>query len=600
MTVKKTPVPSDIEIAQGAVLKPIEQILSELGIPPGGAELYGTRKAKVDWKLAAPSGGGAGNGEAAPSKGGGKYARYINVTAISPTPLGEGKTTTTVGLVQGLGALGRRAAAALRQPSMGPTFGIKGGAAGGGYSQVLPMEDFNLHLTGDIHAVAAAHNLCAAAVDARIYHESRWSAAYFEKLGLRRLNADPCAVSIGRVLDMNDRGLRNIITGLGAKGDGPLRQTRFDIAVASEVMAILALARDLADLRARLGRMVVAADTGGRPLTAEDFGVAGAMTVLLKDALKPNLLQTLEGQAAFVHTGPFANIAHGNSSIMADLIARQYTGYLVTESGFGADMGMEKFFNIKCRASGMAPDAVVLVATVRALKAHGGGPPVVPGKPLPAAYREENLELLRAGLANLRAHIGIIRRFGVPAVVAVNAFPADTPAEWDLIREEALAAGARAAVTRHWELGGEGARELARAVVEAVEGAAESAPGLRLLYPNEAPLAQKIETIAREIYGADGVDYAEGVRERLEALEDQGFGSLPVCMAKTQYSLSHDPRLKGAPKGWRLPVREIRLAAGAGFVYPLCGDITTMPGLPSRPAFMDVDIDAEGKVRGLF
>jgi formyltetrahydrofolate synthetase len=595
MTVKKIPVPCDIEIAQEAELKPIDQILTELGIPPERAEFYGTRKAKIDWKLAAqlPAAGQAPLGR----------AKYINVTAISPTPLGEGKTTTTVGLVQGLGCLGRKAVAALRQPSMGPTFGIKGGAAGGGYSQVVPMEDFNLHLTGDIHAVAAAHNLCAAAVDARIYHEFRWSAAYLEKLGLRRLNVDPYAVSIGRALDINDRALRNILIGLGAKGDGPLRQARFDIAVASEVMAILALARDLADLRARLGRMVVAADKQGRPLSAEDFGVAGAMAVLLRDALKPNLLQTLEGQGAFVHTGPFANIAHGNSSIVADLIAAQYAEYLVTESGFGSDMGMEKFFNIKCRTSGMVPDAVVLVATVRALKSHGGGPAVIPGKALPAAYHQENLELLRAGLANLRAHIGIISRFDVPAIVAINAFPADTQAEWDLIREESLAAGAReAAVTRHWELGGEGAIELARAV-ERVTGQTGEQPRsatFRLLYPSKAPLDQKIETIAREIYGADGVDYAEGVRERLDALENQGHGSLPICMAKTQYSLSHDPRLTGAPKGWRLPVRDIRLAAGAGFVYPLCGDISTMPGLPSRPAFMDVDIDAEGNIRGLF
>jgi formyltetrahydrofolate synthetase len=524
MTAKKTPVPSDIEIAREARLKPIDQILAELGVPPDRAEFYGTRKAKIDWKLAGPA-------NQPPLR----RAKYINVTAISPTPLGEGKTTTTVGLVQGLGCLGRKAAAALRQPSMGPTFGIKGGAAGGGYSQVVPMEDFNLHLTGDIHAVAAAHNLCAAAVDARIYHESRWSAAYLEKLGLRRLNVDPYAVSIGRVLDMNDRALRNILTGLGARGDGPLRQTRFDIAVASEVMAILALARDLADLRTRLGRMVAAADTQGRPLSAEDFGVAGAMTVLLKDALKPNLLQTLEGQSAFVHTGPFANIAHGNSSIIADLIASQYAEYLVTESGFGSDMGMEKFFNIKCRASGLVPDAVILVATVRALKSHGGGPPVIPGKALPAAYRQENRELLRAGLANLRAHIGIIRRFGVPAIVAVNAFPTDTPSEWELIREESLAAGAReAAVTRHWELGGEGALELARAVERVVEQTGDQPAAFRLLYPDEAPLTQKIETIAREIYGADGVDYAEGVRERLDTLEDQGRGPLPICMAKTQ------------------------------------------------------------------
>jgi formyltetrahydrofolate synthetase len=459
------------------------------------------------------------------------------------------------------------------------------------------MEDFNLHLTGDIHAVAAAHNLCAAAVDARIYHESRWSASYFEKLGLRPLNIDPYRVAVGRVVDMNDRALRKILVGLGDRADGPLRQARFDIAVASEVMAVLALARDMGDLRSRLGRIIAAYDNRGKPLSAEDFGVAGAMTVLLKDALKPNLLQTLEGQGAFVHTGPFANIAHGNSSIMADLIALQYADYLVTESGFGADMGMEKFFNIKCRTSGLVPDAVVLVATVRALKSHGGGPAVAPGKPLPPAYREENLELLKAGLANLRAHIGIIRRFGVPAVAAINAFPTDTQAEWDLIREEALAAGAaEAAVTRHWEQGGGGALELA----QAVERAASSPSRFRLLYSGQAPLAEKIETIAREIYGAEGVDYAEGVRGQMETLEDQGYGLLPLCMAKTQYSLSHDPRLKGAPRGWRLPVRELRLAAGAGFVYPLCGDISTMPGLPSRPAFMDLDIDGEGNIRGLF
>jgi formyltetrahydrofolate synthetase len=590
MTAKKNPVPSDIEIARGADLKPITEILAILGIPPEKAEPYGACKAKIDWRLAAPrSAGTAGRPP--------RRAKYINVTAVSPTPLGEGKTTTTVGLVQGLGLLGRVAVAALRQPSMGPTFGIKGGAAGGGYSQVVPMEDFNLHLTGDIHAVAAAHNLCAAAVDARIYHESRWSASYLEKLGLRRLNADPYGVSIGRVVDMNDRPLRNVLAGLGDKSGGPLRQTRFDIAVASEVMAILALAPDLAGLRARLGRMVVARDTRGAPLSAEDFGVAGAMAVLLKDALKPNLLQTLEGQGAFVHTGPFANIAHGNSSVIADLIAAQYSDYLVTESGFGADMGLEKFCNIKCRASGMAPDAVVLVTTVRALKAHGGGPALSPGKALPAAYREENPELLKAGLANLRAHIGIIRRFALPAVVAINAFPSDSPGEWDLIRKEAQAAGAaETAVARHWEQGGEGALELARAV----ERAASSPSSFRLLYRDEAPLDEKIETIAREIYGAAGVDYAEGVREQLETLETQGHGRLPLCMAKTQYSLSHDPRLKGAPSGWRLPVRELRLAAGAGFVTPLCGDISTMPGLPSRPAFMDMDIDGEGNVRGLF
>jgi formyltetrahydrofolate synthetase len=558
-------------------------------------EEYGKYKAKIDWRLLSV--------QAAEKNLPPRRAKYINVTAISPTPLGEGKTTTTVGLVQGLGYGGKSAAACLRQPSMGPTFGIKGGAAGGGYSQVVPMEDFNLHLTGDIHAVSAAHNLCAAAVDARIYHESRWSGAYFEKLGLRRLDIDPYGVQIGRALDMNDRCLRQVLTGLGDKANGPLRQSWFDISAASEVMAILALARNLKDLRERLGRMVTAFDRKGRPLTAEDFGVAGAMAALLRDAINPNLLQTLEGQGVFVHTGPFANIAHGNSSVIADLLAARFAGYVVTESGFGSDMGMEKFFDIKCRVSGLIPDAVVLVATVRALKAHGGGPAVVPGKPLPPEYGTENLELLGAGLSNLRAHIGIIRRFGLPAVVAINAFPTDTQAEWDLIREEAIKAGAAdAAVSRHWAEGGAGAADLARAVERAVDGgpAGDKAGGFRFLYPPEAPLAEKIETIALEVYGAEGVDYGEGVRESLGRLEDQGFGKLPVCMAKTQYSLSHDPRLKGAPKGWRLPVREVRLAAGAGFVCPLCGDISTMPGLPSRPAFMDIDIDAEGNIKGLF
>jgi formyltetrahydrofolate synthetase len=577
---------TDIEIAQKAVLRPVSEIAARLGIPSDRVEPYGSYKAKIDWKLVK---------DPLPRR-----ARYINVTAISPTPLGEGKTTTTVGLVQGLGRLGAGAAASLRQPSMGPTFGIKGGAAGGGYSQVVPMEDFNLHLTGDIHAVSAAHNLAAAAVDARIYHESRWSESYFEKLGLRRLEADPYGVRIGRALDMNDRSLRRVILGLGDRGDGPLRQSRFDIAVASEVMAILALARDMGDLRGRIGRMILADDKRGKPLSADDFGVAGAMTALLRDALKPNLLQTLEGQAAFVHAGPFANIAHGNSSVVADLIASRYTGYLVTESGFGADMGLEKFCHIKCRVSGMIPDAVVLVATVRALKSHGGGPPVTPGKALPQAYREEDLALLGKGLSNLAAHLGIIRRFGLPALVAINAFPTDTEEEWDLVRDGALKAGAaEAVVCRHWAEGGKGAADLAAAVTRTVEGRT-GPPGFRFLYREDAPLTEKIETLAGEVYGADGVDYAAGVREALEKMEDQGFGALPVCMAKTQYSLSHDPALKGAPSGWRLPVREVRLQAGAGFVCPLCGDISTMPGLPSRPGFMDVDVDDEGNVKGLF
>lgn len=580
---KRKPVPSDIEIAQAARLEPIEAIADKLGLPPESVERYGRHKAKVDWKLAAADG--------SPIR-----AKYVDVTAISPTPLGEGKTTTTVGLVQGLGAIGKLAVAALRQPSMGPTFGIKGGAAGGGYAQVVPMEDFNLHLTGDIHAVSAAHNLCAAAVDARIYHEGRWGDAYFEKIGLRKIHPDPYRVAIGRVMDMNDRVLRNVVAGLGNLDDGPVRQTRFDISVASEVMAILALATSLADLRARLGRMVVAYDAKGKPLTAEDFGVAGAMAVLLKDALKPNLMQTLEGQGAFVHAGPFANIAHGNSSVVADLVAVQRADYVVTESGFGADMGMEKFFDIKCRVSGLKPDAAVVVATVRALKSHGGGPAVVPGKPIPEEYKAENLDLLRSGLANLRAHLGIAKRFGVRAVVAINAFPTDTPAEHELVRQAALEAGAEdAVVARHWSDGGEGAADLARAVVAACDKGSD----FRFLYPAELPLRAKIEKIATEVYGADGVDYAAAAAEGLDKLEADGFGALPICMAKTQYSLSHDPALKGAPKGFRLPIREVRLAAGAGFVYPLCGDMTTMPGLPSKPAFMGIDVDADGRVRGL-
>jgi len=396
---------------------------------------------------------------------------------------------------------------------------------------------------------------------------------------------------------MNDRGLRHLITALGSTVDGPLRQGRFDISVASEVMAILALASDLGDLRRRLGRMIVAYDKKGRGLSADDFGVGGAMTVLMKDALKPNLMQTLEGQGSFVHAGPFANIAHGNSSIMADLMAVRFSDYVVTEAGFGSDMGMEKFFDIKCRSSGLVPDAVVLVATVRALKSHGGGPAVVPGKSLPKVYREENLELLKNGISNLAAHLGIIRQYGIPAVVAINAFPTDTQAEWDLLKEEALRAGAfDAVVTQHWAKGGDGAADLARAV----EKAAEAPKNFRLLYPETLSLAEKIETIARNIYGADGVDYSPGIHDELDRLQNSGYGTLPICMAKTQYSLSHDPALKGAPKGWRLPIREIRLAAGAGFICPLCGDITTMPGLPSRPSFMDIDVDENGTVRGLF
>ncbi len=540
-------IPSDIEIAQAAELKPISVIAETLGIPESSVIPYGKYKAKIDWRLLRSKEIPAPN------------AKYIDVTAISPTPLGEGKTTTTVGLVQGLGRIGKNAVAALRQPSMGPTFGIKGGAAGGGYSQIVPMEDFNLHLTGDIHAVSAAHNLAAAGVDARIYHESRWAPSYFEKLGMSMLNIDPSRAALGRVIDMNDRALRHVMTGMGDKADGPLRQSFFDITVASEVMAILALATDMADLKKRLNRMVLAYDKSGKPLSAEDFGLGGAMAALLKDALSPNLLQTLEGQGAFVHAGPFANIAHGNSSVMADLLGVRFSDYVVTESGFGADMGMEKFFDIKCRTSGLKPDAVVIVATVRALKSHGGGPAVVPGKPLPKEYTEENLDMLKKGLANLSAHLNIIKRFGVPAVAAINAFPSDTEAEWELIRNGAIKAGAvDAVVTKHWEQGGDGAVDLARAV----EKAADRKSDFKFLYPSELPLTEKIEKIAFEVYGADGVEYSDAARNQLEALEKQGFGGLPICMAKTQYSLSHDPKLKGAPKGWKLPIKDIRLAAG--------------------------------------
>jgi len=444
--IRTKPVPADVDIAQSATIQPISEIASRYGVEEKYLEHYGSDKAKIRLEFLR---------EHNIENGLQKRAKYIDVTAITPTPLGEGKTTTTIGLAQGLGVIGKKSIATIRQPSMGPTFGIKGGAAGGGYSQIVPMTDFNLHLTGDIHAVSAAHNLCAAALDARIYHESRWSDAYFEKLGLKKLNIDPYSVLWRRVVDMNDRTLRNIIIGLGGLENGPLRETGFDISVASEVMAVLALATSLEDLRRRIGKIVVALDKSGKAVTTEDIGVAGAMTILMKDALKPNALQTLEEQLAFVHAGPFANIAHGNSSIVADLIASQIADFVVTESGFGSDMGFEKLMDIKCRASGLMPDAVVLVATVRALKMHGGGPKVTPGKPLSSAYTQENKELLKKGIANLEAHIGIIKKYGLPVVVAINSFPTDTEAEHALIRDAARNAGAYDAVVSHgWSLGG--------------------------------------------------------------------------------------------------------------------------------------------------
>lgn len=618
------PVPSDLDIAQAQIPRSITDVARELGIRDEELELYGPYKAKVRLEIL----------ERLAGRPDGKY---VDVTAITPTPLGEGKTTTTVGLSQALNALGKRVATVIRQPSQGPTFGIKGGAAGGGYSQVIPMEDFNLHLTGDIHAIAAAHNLCAAALDARVLHESRQDdTALFEalcppdkkgrrhfsptmlrrleKLGIAtrdpeeltpeerscfvRLNIDPQKIQWRRVVDVNDRFLREIEIGLGSDEAGLTRRSGYDIAVASEIMAILALAADLADLRNRLGRMVVAFNKRGEAVTAEDLGVAGALAVLMKDALKPNLLQTLEGTAAFVHAGPFANIAHGQSSIIADRIALKLADYVVTESGFGADVGMEKFFDIKCRRSGLVPSAVVLVATVRALKMHGGGPAVRAGKPLPQEYLEENLELLRQGLPNLVQHIENARKFGVNVVVAVNAFETDSDAETELVRKAAQAAGALdAVVARHWSEGGTGARALAEAVIVACEVPSD----FHFLYSLEDPIEKKIETICREIYRADGVDYTELAREKIAQFTRLGYGQLPLCMAKTHLSFSTDPSLKGAPRGFRVLVRDVQASVGAGFLYPLLGAMRTMPGLPTRPAFFDVDLDpVTGKVVGLF
>jgi formyltetrahydrofolate synthetase len=584
------PVPSDLDIAQAAQVTPIKTIADQLGLDEEDLILFGRNKAKVHL-------------DALPKLADRPKGKYIDVTAITPTPLGEGKTTTTIGLVQGLGLLGHRSIACIRQPSMGPTFGIKGGAAGGGYSQVIPMEDFNLHLTGDIHAITVAHNLVSAAIEARWFHEERMSDEQLAKIGLERLGIDPYAITWNRVIDVNDRALRNIIVGLGGKLDGRPREAGYDITVASELMAILALVNGadyksaLRDLRERCGRVVVGTRTNGRPLTLEDLKVAGAVTVLLKDALHPNLMQTLEGQPAFVHAGPFANIAHGNSSILADQVALRLGDYVVTESGFGADIGMEKFFNIKCRTSGLIPDCVVLVATIRALKMHGGGPRVVPGRALDAAYTEENLALLGKGMANLEVHIRNAKRFGVPVVVAVNKFAKDTAAEIELVKKAAVAAGAETAVmSDHWAHGGDGAIELAEAVVAACEKPVD----FQFLYPAEWSIKQKIETIAREIYNAAEVVYEPLAEKQIQSYEKNGFGNLPICMAKTHLSISHDANLKNAPSGYTLPVREVRASVGAGFIYPLLGEMRTMPGLGSQPAYMKVDVDEDGRVVGLF
>jgi methylenetetrahydrofolate dehydrogenase (NADP+)/methenyltetrahydrofolate cyclohydrolase/formyltetrahydrofolate synthetase len=584
------PVPADIDIARAARLQPLTDIAERIGLLQEELIPYGASKSKVHL-------------DALRRIGSRPRGRYVDVTAITPTPLGEGKTTTTVGLTQGLGHIGKEAIACIRQPSMGPTFGIKGGAAGGGYSQVVPMDEFNLHLTGDNHAITVAHNLVAAAIDARWYHETRLSDEQLAEFDLERLGIDVFNLQWNRVVDINDRALRNVVVGLGGKADGRPRETGFDITVASELMAILALvdgesyASALRNLRERVGRVVFGTSKDGDPLTLEDLGVAGAVAVLMKDTLHPNLMQTLEGQAAFVHAGPFGNIAHGNSSILADRMALHLGEYVVTESGFGADMGMEKFMDIKCRTSGLKPDCVVLVATVRALKTHGGGPKVVLGRPLDKAYTEENLALLQAGMPNLAAHIDNARRFGVPLVVAINTFPTDTWAEIELVRQAALEAGALDAVLAdHWAQGGEGAAALAEAVVKACDEPAE----FTYLYPLNMGIKEKIETIAREVYKAGGVEYSAAAERQIAAFERAGFGYLPICMAKTHLSISHDPALKGAPTGFTVPVREVRASVGAGFIYPILGEMRTMPGLGTTPAFLNVDIDEAGNVVGLF
>jgi len=562
--------PGNLEIAQDAALKPIEDIANEMGLGSHLLEPYGRDVMKVSL-------------DAIEELADRPRAKYVVVTAITPTPLGEGKTTTTVGLGQGMRHIGKEAVITIRQASMGPALGIKGGAAGGGYSQVVPMEKLNLHLTGDMHAVTAANNLLSAMLDDHLYRGNA-------------LGIDLNTITWKRVLDVNDRALRNIVTGLGGRADGVPRETGFDITAASEVMAALALTTSLRDLRERMGRIVVGFTSSGEPVTAEQLDTAGAMTVLLREAIKPNLLQTLENTPALVHCGPFGNIATGNSSVIADLIALRTGGYVVTEAGFGADMGAERFFNIKCRTSGEAPDAAVVVATVRALKAHSGKYRIVAGRPLPAELLAESPDDVHAGAANLVKQIENMRLHGVSPVVAVNTFPTDHASEHAAIREIAEGAGARCAVSSHFTDGGRGAAELAEAVAEAADEPSE----FRLLYPDEASLRDKIETIATKVYGADGVEYSGQATRQLDTYEKAGFGRLPICLAKTHLSLSSDPTLKGAPTGWTMPVREVRASVGAGFVYPICGDMRTMPGLGSDPAAAHIDLGAGDETVGLF
>jgi formate--tetrahydrofolate ligase len=560
---------TDLQIARSVTPAPLADVAAQMGIDPGRLEMHGDHVAKI--RL-----------EAIDDLADRPRAKYVVVTAITPTPLGEGKTCTAVGLGQAMRHIGKRATLTLRQPSMGPTFGIKGGAAGGGYSQVIPMELLNLHLTGDFHAVTAAHNLLAAMVDNHLHH------------GNER-NLDLSAITWRRVLDVNDRALRNIVVGLGGKADGVTRQTGFDITAASEVMAILGLTTGPDDLRARLGRIVVGYDRDGAPVTADDLHAGGSMAVIMREALKPNLLQTLEHTPVIVHAGPFGNIATGNSSIIGDLLGIHTGDYLITEAGFGADMGAERFFNIKCRASGLTPDAAVVVATVRALKSHSGRYRVVAGKPLPPEMLAESPDDVWAGAANLVKQIENVKVHGVNPVVAINSFTTDHPSELRAIAEIATQAGARAAVITNFVDGGRGAVDLAQAVVEACD----EPTSFRFCYPAEASLKSKIEAVATTIYGAGHVEYSAAADRQLASYERNGFGGLPVCIAKTHLSISGDPTLKGAPTGHTLSVREVRASVGAGFVYPICGDMTTMPGLGADPAAAHIDIDEHGDIVGL-
>ena len=553
---------SDVEIAQAAKMKPIEEIASKIGLAPDDLELYGKYKAKVTldaWQRVKDRPNG----------------KLILCTAINPTPAGEGKTTTSVGLADALSRRGRKAAAALREPSMGPCFGMKGGAAGGGYAQVVPMEDINLHFTGDFHAITTAHNLLAAIIDNHIQQGNA-------------LDLDVRRITWKRVLDLNDRALRHVVIGMGGKAHGVPRETGFDITVASEMMAILCLSRDLMDMKERLGRIVIGYTRSGRAVRANELGATGALTLLFKDAIKPNLVQTLEGTPVFIHGGPFANIAHGCNSIMATKFALKFADVVVTEAGFGADLGAEKFLDIKCRFAGISPDAVVIVATVRALKMHGG----LSKKEL----EKVDMTALKKGMANLAKHIENVQKFGLPAVVAVNAFPTDTAEELDFVRRECEALGAEVSLSEVWAKGGEGGEALA----EKVEAALQKKADFRYIYDEKETIPEKIGKIAREIYGAAGVDFTKEAQRELEELEALGFDKMPVCMAKTQYSLSDDAALLGRPEGFRITVRELRLAAGAGFVVALTGSILTMPGLPKHPAAMDMDITEDGRITGLF